>query len=175
MPETSIEPDEPTDETPAVLEGISAYEKKVRQRKEAARAGLDEALAAITATISEHWGSGSGSRLSQIVWSLYHRTHPVGLGDILSNFDAEHGLAVAKLLDAKMAGVLDDAMIRRVLKESGELARYEAAERDTPQGGKVLYPPPPLSAAQLRRWADAAASKEAQEQADNERLARLGP
>ena len=174
MPAQPAQIHDPTeDEAQAALEEFFPEAKKVRERKEAAKVGLDEALAAITATIFEHWGSGSGRRLSQIVWSLYHRSHLVGLGDVLSNFDADNGLAVAKLLAAKMAGVLDDAMLRQVLKEAGEFARYEAAKRDTPEGQKVLYPFPPLSAEHLRRWADAAASQEARERLENERLARL--
>lgn len=162
MPDQPAQIHDPTGEgAQAALEEFFPKAKKVRERKETARVGLDEALAAITTTLSEHWGSGSGSRLSQIVWSLYHRSHLVGLGDVLSNFDADNGQAIAKLLAAKMAGVLDDAMLRRVLKESGELARYEIIQRDTAEGEKVPYPPSPLSAEHLRKWADAAASQEA--------------
>jgi hypothetical protein len=165
------------EEAQAALEQFFSEEKKVRERKEAATAGLDEALAAITATIAEHWGSGSGRRWRQIVWSIYNGSHLVGLGDVLTNFDTDNGLLVSKLIDAKLAGALDDAKLKRVLEKSGEFARYEEAARGTPEDEEVIYPPLPVSAERLRELADAAANVdrryEASRRAEDERFARL--
>ena len=116
--------------------------RKVRERKKAAAAGLDEALATITAAIKEHWSTGSGRRLRQIIWSIYNGSTLVALGDVLTNFDTDLGGAVAKVINAKILGAIDDDnILRRVLKESGEFARYDEAAKDTPEDEEVLYPP----------------------------------
>ena len=61
-----------------------------------------------------------------------------------------------------MLGALDkDEILRRVLTESGEFARYDEAARDTPEDEEVIYPPLQVSAESLRKLADAAESKAA--------------
>ena len=55
------------------------------------------------------------------------RFHPA-LGDVFTNFDTVLGGAIATLIRAKT----------RVLKESGEFARYEVAERDAGGRGSSL-------------------------------------
>ena len=145
----------------AVLKEFALQMRKVRERKEAAAVELPAALEMITKAIKHHWSTGSGRRLRQIVWSIYNASTLVALGDVLTNFDTELGSAVATLIHAKLAGALDsDEILQRVLKESGEFARYEAAERDTPEGEEVLYPPIQVSAESLRRLADSAAKLE---------------
>ena len=161
-------PDEPTEEeSQAALDEFTAQMRKITERKEAAAAGLDEALATITDAIKHHWGTGSGRRLRQIVWSIYNASTLVALGDVLTNFDSELGAAVAKLINAKLAGALDsDDILRRVLKESGEFARYEEAARETPEDDEVLYPPIQISASNLRRLAETSAKLEARIEAE---------
>ena len=81
--------------------------------------------------------------------------------DVLTNFDGELGEAVATLIHAKLCGVDMDDLLREVLKRSGEFARYEEAERETPEDEMVIYPPLPLSAESLHQLARCAAGKEA--------------
>lgn len=178
MPDEPFQIHEPTEEEmQAVLQQFFSETEKVRARKESARVGLDETLTAITAIIAEHWGSGSGRRWRQIVWSIYNGSHLVGLGDVLTNFDTDNGLLVSKLIDAKLAGALDDAMLKQVLQDSGEFARYEEAARDTPEDEEVMYPPLAVSAARLRELADIAESAnrryEASCRAEEARLVHL--
>jgi hypothetical protein len=154
-------PIEPDANKQAVLDAFAAQMQKIRERKEAASAELPEALEMITEALKHHWSTGSGRRLRQIVWSIYNASTLVALGDVFTNFDTELGGAVATLIRAKLAGALDsDEILRRVLKESGEFARYEAAERETPEDEEVLYPPIQVSAEGLRRLADSAARLE---------------
>ena len=40
---------------------------------------------------------------------------------------------------------------RRMMKESGELARWERARAETPEDDVVIYPPFPMSTEELRR------------------------
>jgi hypothetical protein len=111
----------------------------------------------ITAAVTEHWSTGSGRRLRQIVWSIYNGRALVNLGDVLTNFDGELCEAVATLNHAKLCSVDMDDLLREVLKRSGEFFRYEEAERKTPEDEEVLYPPIQVSAERLRRLADSAA------------------
>jgi hypothetical protein len=52
-------------------------------------------------------------------------------------------------------------LLREVLKRSGEFARYEEAERETPEDERIIYPPPPLSAESLQQLARSATRQEA--------------
>lgn len=159
---------EPTpEEQEAVVAEFAAQMRKVRERKAAAAAGLDEALATITAAIKEHWSTGSGRRLRQIIWSIYNGSTLVALGDVLTNFDTDLGGAVAKVISAKILGAIDDDKIfHRVLKESGEFARYDAVAKDTPEDDEVLYPPIQVSADSLRRLAASSTKLEARLEAE---------
>lgn len=166
MPSTNLDEEA---EKQAVLDEFARQMRKARERKEAAAAELPEALEKVTQAISHHWTTGSGRRLRQIVWSIYNASTLVALGDVLANFDADLGDAVATLLRAKLAGALDsDDILRRVLKESGEFARYEAAERETPEDEEVLYPPIQVSAESLHRLADSATKREARIKAEHD-------
>lgn len=159
---------EPTpEEQQAVVEEFAAQMRKVRDCKHAAAAGLDEALATVTAAIKEHWSTGSGRRLRQIIWSIYNGSTLVALGDVLTNFDTDLGGAVAKIINAKILGAIDDDdILRRVLKESGEFARYDEAAKDTPEDEEVLYPPIQVSADSLRRLAASSTKLEARYEAE---------
>ena len=86
----------------------------------------------------------------------------VALGDVLTNFDTRLGSAVAKVISAKILGVIDDDdVLRRVLEESGEFARYGEAAKKTPEDEEVLYPPIQMSADSLRCLAEASTKLEA--------------
>ncbi|HEY5742543.1 MAG TPA: hypothetical protein VIS99_08375, partial [Terrimicrobiaceae bacterium] len=136
------------------------------KRREDVAAQLAPALEKITAAVTEHWSTGSGRRLRQIVWSIYNGRTLVNLGDVLTNFDGELCEAVATLIYAKLCGVDMDDLVREVLKRSGEFARYEEAERETPEDEEVLYPRIQVSAERLRRLADSAARLEVRIEAE---------
>lgn len=165
----------PTEEEKhAVVEEFAAYTREIKAHKEAAKVGLDEALTTITEAIRQHWGTGGGRRLRQIVWSLWNGHTLVPLWDVLGGLDYQLGRAVAKLIEAKLMGALDrDEILRRVLTESGEFARYDEAASDTPEDEEVIYPPIPASAETLRKLAEAVASKEARIEAERRAEARL--
>lgn len=159
---------EPTEEEKqATLGAFFAAVKESEARRDEAATGLDAALEKITEALTHHWTTGSGRRLRQIVWSIYNTRTLLALGDVLTNFDADFGEAVAVLIRAKLAGVDDlDDRLKRVLKVSGEFARYEDAQRDTPEDEEVLYPPMQISAESLRRLANSAAKLEARIEAE---------
>ena len=148
----------------------------IKEHQQSVKAGLDEALATITTAIRQHWSTGGGTRLRQIVWSVWNGETFIGLYDVLGGLDYDLGRAVAKLLEAQLVGALDsDDYLRRVLTESGEFARYDEAARDTPEGEEVIYPPLPIYAERKRKLAEAAASKESRpeagDRAEDERFA----
>jgi hypothetical protein len=64
-----------------------------------------------------------------------------------------------------MVGTLTEEHLRCLLTESGEMRRWKEAERETPEGFEVLYPPPPLDADALRRLAESATRLEQLEDA----------
>ena len=149
----------------------------IKEHQQSVKVGLDDALATITKAIRQHWSTGGGTRLRQIVWSVWNGETFIGLYDVLGGLDYDLGRAVAKLLEAQLVGALDsDDYLRRVLTESGEFARYDEAAKDTPEGEEVIYPPLPISAERLRKLADAAESKQAryeeEARAENERAGR---
>jgi len=55
-----------------------------------------------------------------------------------------------------MVDALSEDQKRRVLKESGEFARWEEASVETLEDEEVLYPPFPMSTDGLRRLAHSA-------------------
>lgn len=158
----------PTDEDKqAIVDDFAAQMQQIKDHKEAAKIGLDEALTTITAAIRQHWSTGGGRRLRQIVWSLWNGNTLVALYDVFGGLDYDLGRAVAKLVEAQLVGALDtDDYLRRVLTESGEFVRYDEAAHDTPEGEEVIYPPLPVSAHRLRDLADAAESREARSEAE---------
>jgi len=66
-----------------------------------------------------------------------------------------------------MVGALKEDHLRCLLTESGETRRWKEAERETPEGFEVLYPPPPLDADALRRLAESATRMEQLEDASS--------
>jgi hypothetical protein len=102
MPDT-IEIHEPTaKEQAAALKQFLAASGSAMKRREQAAAQLAPALEKITEALTDHWSTGSGRRLRQIVWSIYNGRTLVILGDVLTNFDGELGEAVTTLIHAKL-------------------------------------------------------------------------
>ena len=165
------------EETPAAMDeaenDFTVQMHIIKEHQQAAKAGLDEALTIITKAIRSHWSTGGGTRLRQIVWSIWNGETLIGLYDVFGGL----ARAVAKLVEAQLVGALDsDDYLRRVLTESGEFARYDEAAEDTPEGEEVIYPPMPVSPERLRKLADAAegikARYESEAQAGDTRLSR---
>lgn len=179
MPEDFHDHHQTEEETAEALNELAAHFAQIKEHKQAAKSGLDEALTTITQAIREHWSTGGGTRLRQIVWSLWNGNTVVGLYHVFGGLDYDLGRAVAKLVEAWLVGAVDDdKYLRRVLTESGEFARYDEAQRDTPDGEEVIYPPLPISADRLRGLAEAATSKEArfeaEARAEEQRMASVG-
>ncbi|MBE7157162.1 MAG: hypothetical protein INR62_01780 [Rhodospirillales bacterium] len=171
MPEPSpIRRADPQDKEIA-LDNFATQLRQIKEHKQALRSELDAALTTITQAICQHWSTGGGTRLRQIVWSLWNGDTPVGLYYVLGGLDYELACPVAKLLEAWLVGAVDDdKYLRRVLTESGEFDRYNRAKEETPEGEEVIYPPLPISADRLRDLAEAATSKEARYKAEAARL-----
>lgn len=117
---------------------------------------LEAALPILTDTLRHHWTTGQGKRARAIVWSLYGGTHPVGLGWALSGLDDALARALGTAIAARVAaGTAVEPLLKTVLEESGELARFEEAAGKIPDHLPTPYPPPDLSARELRELADA--------------------
>ena len=117
---------------------------------------LDEALETIIDYLKTGWSTGGGRRLRQFVRSLWNGFHLINLYDLSSGLDGRLTDAVIVVFHAAMVDALTEDQKRRVLKESGELARWEQTRIETPEDDEVLYPPFPMSTDGLRRVAHSA-------------------
>ena len=117
---------------------------------------LEAALPLLTDTLRRHWSTGQGSRIRAIVWSLYGGSHPVGLGYALSGLDDDLGHAIGTAIRARIeAGAAIEPLLKTVLEDSGEMNRFHAAADKIPDHLPTPYPPPDMTAHQLRELADA--------------------
>ena len=117
---------------------------------------LGEALETIAEYLKTGWTTGGGRRLRQFVWSLWNGHHLINLYDLSSGLDGRLTDAVIVVFNAAMVDALSEDQKRRVLKESGEFARWEQASTEIPDDEDVLYPPFPMSTDGLRRLAKSA-------------------
>lgn len=117
---------------------------------------LEAALPLLTETLRHHWSTGQGKRVRAIVWSLYGGDHPVGLGYALSGLDTKLARALGTAISARVeAGAAIEPFLKTVLEESGELRRFAEASAKIPDHLPTPYPPPDMSARELRELADA--------------------
>ena len=131
--------------------------RRVKERKESVSPEkLHEALETITDYLKTGWGTGGGRRLRQFIWSLWNGHHLINLYDLSSGLDGRLTDAVIVVFNAAMVDALSEDQKRRVLKESGEFARWEQASTEIPEDEDVLYPPFPMSTDGLRRLAKSA-------------------
>ena len=164
------------EEQQAALNEFAREMQRVKERKESVpRDKLGEALETITDYLKTGWSTGGGRRLRQFVWSLWNGFHLINLYDLSSGLDGRLTDAVIVVFNAAMVDALSEDQKRRVLKESGELARWEQASTEIPEDEDVLYPPFPMSTEGLRRLAKSAERQdrrlEAERRAEQDREA----
>lgn len=82
--------------------------------------------------------------MRHLVWSLWNGWHLVNLFDLSHDLDGTLTDADIAPFQAAMVDALTEDHLRCLLSESGEMRRWEEAERETPEGFEVLYPPPPF-------------------------------
>lgn len=117
---------------------------------------LDRALPLLLETLSSHWSTGQGTRTRHIVWSLYTCSHLINLGEVCSGLDTPLANALAAAITARLViGPEVEPVLRELLKESGEFARFDEVARVTPDHLPVIYPPAPADSRTLRRLAEA--------------------
>ena len=156
------------EEQQAALNEFAREMQRVKERKESVPPEtLSEALETITDYLKTGWSTGGGRRLRQFVWSLWNGYHLINLYDLSSGLDGRLTDAVIVVFNAAMVDALNEDQKRRVLKESGEFARWEQVGAETPEDEEVLYPPFPMSTDGLRRVAHSA---EQSDSASPERL-----
>ena len=144
-------------EQQAALDEFAREMQRVKERKESVSPEtLQEALDTISNYLRTGWSTGGGRRLRQFMWSLWNGYHLINLYDLSSGLDGRLTDAVIVVFNAAMLDALSEDEKRRVLKESGEFARWEEARAETPEEEEVLYPPFPMSTDGLRRVAHSA-------------------
>jgi hypothetical protein len=148
----------PTEEDrKAALEEFHAAMRESEARlKSVSPEELDRALSTVTEFLRCSWTTGGDRRVRQFVWSLWNGWHLVNLFDLSHGLDNKLTDAVVTIFHAAMMGALTEDHLRCLLTESGEMRRWKEAERETPEGFEILYPPPPLDADGLRRLAESA-------------------
>ena len=149
------------EEEQAVLDEFAREMRRVKERKESVPPDkLNEALVTISGYLKTGWSTGGGRRLRQFVWSLWNGFHLINLFDLSTGLDGRLTDAVIVVFNAAMVDALSEDQKRRVLKESGELARWEQARAETPEDEEVLYPSFPMSTDGLCRLAHSATQQE---------------
>ena len=144
-------------EQQATLNEFAREMQRIKERRESVSPEkLHEALETISDYLKTGWSTGGGRRLRQFVWSLWNGFHLINLYDLSSGLDGRLTDAVIIVFHAAMVDALSEDQKRRVLKESGEFARWEQASEETPEDEEVLYPPFPMSTEGLRRLAHSA-------------------
>jgi hypothetical protein len=142
------------EEQQTVIDDFAREMQRAKKRRESVSPEkLEQALNTIAGYLKTGWSTGGGKRLRQFVWSLWNGFHLINLSYLASGLDGRHTDAVVIVFNAAMVGALSEDQMRRVLKESGEFARWEEASAQTPEDEEVPYPPFPLSSDELRRLA----------------------
>jgi len=134
--------------------GATLREERRRARQVAAASAKVEPLR--TETLTFHWGTGQGTRVRHILWSLYTCSHTINLGDACSGLDGRIAEALLAAIAARLIlGPQVESKLGDILRVSGEFARFDEMERSTPDHLPVIYPPPPADSQDLRQLADA--------------------
>jgi hypothetical protein len=135
------------DEKAAAVAELKRQMSEVRALRQSVSVDeLENAITRIAAFLQTSSDTGGGRRLQQFVWSLWNTDHLINLYDLASYPIAPLTEAVITMFRAAMVGVLTEDQKRRLLTDSGELARWEHVCAQTPEDEEVLYPLPPASA-----------------------------
>jgi hypothetical protein len=102
------------------------------RRKAVSSEELASALFTITDFLQHSSTTGGGRRLRQFVWSLWNESHLINLFDLCHGLDGPLTDAVVIVFHAALVGVLSEEHLRKLLIESGEMARWNSAQRQTP-------------------------------------------
>jgi len=155
------------DEKQTTLDEFAREMRRVKERRESVSPQkLNEALETISDYLKTGWSTGGGRRLRQFVWSLWNGFHLVNLFDLGTGLDGRLTDAVIVVFNAAMVDALSEDQKRRVLKESGEFARWERAGAETPEDEEVPYPPFPMTTDGLRRLAHSAEQQDRRMEAE---------
>jgi hypothetical protein len=153
------------EEQQGTLNEFAREMQRVKERRESVSPEkLHEALETISDYLKTGWTTGGGRRLRQFVWSLWNGFHLINLFDLSSGLDGRLTDAVIVVFNAAMVDALSEDQKRRVLKESGEFARWEEASVETLEDEEVLYPPFPMSTDGLRRLAHSAEQNDSRDE-----------
>ncbi len=149
------------EEEQSTLNEFAREMQRIKEQKESVSSQkLGEALETITDYLKTGWSTGGGRRLRQFIWSLWNGYHLINLYDLSSALDARLTDAVIVVFNAEMVNALSEDQKRRVMKESGELTRWEQARAETPEDEEVFYQPFPIGGDRLRRMAFSFAQQE---------------
>jgi hypothetical protein len=161
------------EERAAFIAGLGTQMRALdTRRREASGAPLEQALKTVTEAIQANWSTGGGRRLRLFIWSLWNQHTLCNLFDLCGGLDAALGDAVCIVFRAAMCGALTDDQKRRVLTDSGEMARFDLVEKHTPDGEVVYYPAWPLPPEDLAAVGRAAVAQEARYKAERARVTR---
>jgi hypothetical protein len=148
----------------SALDAFAAEMRATEARQKAVSTQqLTSALSTITDFLRTSSTTGGGRRLRQFVWSLWNDSHLINLFDLCHGLDGPLTDAVIIVFQAAIVGVLSEDHLRNLLVESGEMARWDSAQRHTPEHLDVFYPPY-LSARSLKDLAAAAEHYEQSQQ-----------
>lgn len=139
---------------PNALLMLGATLREERRKASHVAADFEQAVPLLTETLTKHWGTGQGTRVRHILWSLYTCSHTINLGDACSGLDRPLAEALSAAVSARLIlGPEVESPLREILQSSGEFTRFDEMERSTPKHLPVLYPPASEDARTLRKMA----------------------
>jgi hypothetical protein len=139
---------------PDALILLGATLREVRRGASQVAAAFEQVVPLLTETLTSHWGTGQGTRVRHILWSLYTCSHTINLGDACSGLDRPLAEALSAAVAARLIlGPEVESTLREILQASGEFTRFDEMERSTPRHLPVVYPPASADAGTLRKMA----------------------
>jgi hypothetical protein len=93
------------------------------ERAHAAKMALDR----IVDLIRENPENHGGPELRRFLWSLFNGHHVLNLWRLRHELDSQRGAWVTEIFTAWMQGLVPDDFLRRALRDSGEMERWNAA------------------------------------------------
>lgn len=145
-----VEPPTDNDQEEAI-EAFRQMTRRGREHSEAALATLLEAEPRLTELLRSGYCTGQGSRARQLLWSLYNGSGLVQLGYTCCGFDTQIAKDLTAAIGARLAMGADvEEHLKRILVNSGEMARFHEEADRTPENRVIVYPAAPAAAEFLR-------------------------